>query len=352
MKPCSVLVVDDSSTMRALISEVLGRDPEIRVVGEAADPLEARQAIKVLDPDVVTLDIEMPKMNGLDFLERIMQLRPTRVIIVSSLTEKGATASIRALEIGAYDCVSKPTAKNLYSFDNLAARVKAAAASPLAKRKAPHSPPPVQGHRDALAEFKPDGRVVAMGSSMGGVEALVAVLSKFPENCPPTVVAQHMPALFTKSFADRLDRLCKPCVREATNGASLAPGHVYIAPGGAAHLEIMKANGLHCRLREGPLVSGHRPSIDVLFHSAAQTLGPRALGVILTGMGRDGAEGLLSMRRAGAETIGQDEASSLVYGMPKVAFELGAVGRQHPLHRIGDEILSSTNTLNVREQCR
>jgi two-component system chemotaxis response regulator CheB len=351
MKTCSVLVVDDSPTMRALITNVLNQDPEIRVVGEAADPLEARQAIKMLDPDVVTLDIEMPRMNGLDFLERIMQLRPTRVIIVSSLTEKGAATTIRALEIGAYDCVAKPTAKNLSSFDNLAARVKAAAASPLAKRLGASASSPPHIHKEVPRRFEPDGRVVAIGSSMGGVEALVAVLSTFPENCPPTVIAQHMPALFTKSFADRLDRLCKPCVREAAQGSPLCRGHVYIAPGGNAHLEIAKVNGLQCRLREGPLVSGHRPSIDVLFQSVAKTLGPKAVGVILTGMGRDGAGGLLTMRQARAETIGQDEASSLVYGMPRAAFEMGAVGKQLPLSRIGEEILNLTNALHAREEC-
>jgi two-component system chemotaxis response regulator CheB len=351
MRTCSVLVVDDSPTMRALISNVLGRDPEISVVGEAADPLEARQAIKMLDPDVVTLDIEMPKMNGLDFLERIMRLRPTRVIIVSSLTEKGAATTIRALEMGAYDCVAKPTARNLGSFDNLAARVKAAALSALPRRSSSHKPTASRARADTSLHYEPNGKIVAIGSSMGGVEALVAVLSRFPANCQPTLVVQHMPALFTRSFAERLDRLCEPRIREAADGAPLEPGTVYIAPGGNAHLEVVKTSGLQCRLREGPLVSGHRPSVDVLFQSAARTLGPKAVGVILTGMGRDGAEGLLAMRCALAETIGQDEASSLVYGMPKAAFEIGAVGKQHPLSRIGDEILNATNALHAREQC-
>lgn len=341
MKQVRVLVVDDSATMRGLICATLQRDPDISVVGEAADPLEARQAIKILDPDVVTLDIEMPNMNGLDFLEKIMRLRPTRVIMVSSLTESAAAATIRALEIGAFDCVAKPSSKDPNSFHDLALKIKTAAAAPI-------SPPAAEASlrepsEDRATEFAPDGKIVAIGSSTGGVEALMTILSSFPENCPPTVITQHMPPLFTASFASRLNRLCKPHVSEAAYGTPLAPGHVYLAPGGHAHLEVSKNGGVHCRLLEAPPVNGHRPSIDVLFRSVARSVGRRSIGVILTGMGRDGAEGLLAMREVGAETIGQDAASSLVYGMPKAAFELGGVGRQLPLRCIGARILSSTN---------
>jgi len=347
MRPCNVLVVDDSATMRALIATTLQRDPGIRVVGEAADPYEARDAIKALNPDVVTLDIEMPRMNGLEFLERLMRLRPTRVIVVSSLTERGGAATIQALETGAFDCVAKPSSRDPHSFQSLSAKVKAVAGAPLPKKRAP-DPTHGASATSRSSAYASDGRIVALGSSMGGVEALFAVLSKFPENCPPTVIAQHMPGLFTKSFAARLDRVCKPSVHEAYEGATLAPGKVFIAPGGNEHLEIVRSGGYVCRLKEGPQVSGHRPSIDVLFQSVAQTTGGKAFGAILTGMGRDGAEGLLAMRQAGAETIGQDEASSLIYGMPRVAFEIGAVGKQYPLERIGEQILASTNVGTAR----
>lgn len=352
MKPVRVLVVDDSATMRGLIAATLQRDPHIEVVGEAADPLEARQAIKALDPDVITLDVEMPNMNGLDFLEKIMRLRPTRVIMVSTLTEKGASATIKALEIGAFDCIAKPSPKDPRSLDALAAKVKSIAAAPMSLRSAPAPQArPAEAPKHAPIQFKPDGRVVAIGSSTGGVEALLTILSDFPENCPPTLITQHMPATFTASFAARLDRMCKPRVSEAVDGAPLSVGQVYIAPGGHSHLEVVKRIGLQCRLRDTEAVNGHRPSVDVLFNSVAHTLGDRSLGVILTGMGRDGAEGLLAMRRSGAETIGQDQATSLVYGMPKAAFELGSVGKQLPLHRIGAHILSSTNKEVTREKC-
>lgn len=336
-----VLIVDDSATMRGLIAATLRRDAAIEVVGEAADPLEARQAIKTLDPDVVTLDVEMPNMNGLDFLEKIMRLRPTRVIMVSSLTERGAMTAIKAMEIGAFDCVTKPSVKDPRAFDTLASRIRAIAAAPLPSGEP--LAPRTSAKRAAPPAFKPDGRLVAIGSSTGGVEALLTILSEFPENCPPTLITQHMPPVFTASFAARLDRMCKPHVSEAVDGAPIRAGHIYVAPGGHSHLEVVKSGGLHCRLINTDAVNGHRPSIDVLFNSVAQTLGQRSLGVILTGMGRDGAEGLLAMRRSGAETIGQDESTSLVYGMPRAAFELGSVAKQLPLHRIGAHIVNSTN---------
>jgi two-component system chemotaxis response regulator CheB len=341
--PIRVLIVDDSATMRGLISATLEKDPAIEVVGEASDPLEARKAIKTLDPDVITLDVEMPNMNGIEFLEKIMRLRPTRVIMVSTLTERGASTTIRALEIGAFDCVAKPSSRDPRSFDSLAAKIKSIAATPLSRAE-PTAARPREASARPAPDFKPDGRLVAIGSSTGGVEALLTILQQFPQNCPPTVITQHMPPVFTASFAARLDRICKPHVSEAVDGAPLTVGQIYVAPGGNAHLEVVRRGvGLQCRLVDSEAINGHRPSVDVLFNSVAQTVGGRSLGVILTGMGRDGAEGLLAMRRSGAETIGQDEASSLVYGMPRAAFELGSVGRQLPLSRIGAHILNSTN---------
>lgn len=341
MKPIRVLVVDDSATMRGLIRAALSRDPEVEVVGEAADAETARAAIKTLNPDVITLDVEMPRMNGLEFLDKIMRLRPTPVIMVSSLTSRGAAATIEALEIGAFDCVAKPFAGDRETFSGLTAKVKGAAlARPRARaeRQEPRAPSgTVQGR-----PYRPDGRVVAIGASTGGVEALVEVLSGFPADCPPTVITQHMPATFTASFAKRLDRLCKPDVREAEDGTPLAPGRVYLAPGGAAHLVVSASMPLRCRLKAGEPVNGHRPSVDVLFRSIAEAAGRHAVGVILTGMGRDGAEGLLAMRRAGAVTFGQDEASCVIYGMPKSAFEIGATEKQVPLSRIASEILRTT----------
>jgi two-component system chemotaxis response regulator CheB len=341
MKPVRVLVVDDSATMRGLIKVALERDPDVEVVGQAADPFEARQAIKALNPHVITLDVEMPNMNGIEFLEKIMRLRPMPVIMVSSLTTSGGDATIRALEAGAVECVVKPSPGNEHAFDGLPAIVKMAAGV-FVRPSAARSPAPSSAPRGS-ADYVHDGRVVAIGASTGGVEALIAVLSAFPANCPPTVITQHMPANFTRSLAERLDRLCAPSVTEAVDGTALAPGHVYLAPGGQTHLEVVGSRGPRCRLRAGEPVNGHRPSVDVLFLSVGKAVGEKAVGVILTGMGRDGAAGLLAMRQAGARTFGQNEASSVVYGMPKVAFEWGAVEKQLPLARLGHEILAATS---------
>jgi two-component system chemotaxis response regulator CheB len=340
MKKVRVLVVDDSRTMRSLICMVLQRDPEIEVVGQAADPFEARDAMKALDPDVVTLDVEMPEMNGIEFLEKIMRLRPTPVIMVSNLTSHGTEATIKALEIGAFDCVAKPSSGEADVFADLAEKVKTAARSRmrlLAGRMNEATP------SGKAQNYASDGRIVAIGASTGGVEALLAVLSRFPKNCPPTVITQHMPATFTRTFAERLDRVCEPRVAEASHGAPLSEGQIYLAPGSVTHLEVHSGkNGYICHLRNTDAVNGHRPSVDVLFNSVAHVAGAKAVGVILTGMGRDGADGLRAMRDAGANTIGQNQATSLVYGMPKVAFERGGVERQLPLNKIGDEIINLT----------
>ena len=336
--PARVLVVDDSPTMRGLITAVLSSDPEVNVIGQAGDALEAREAIKRLNPDVVTLDIEMPNMNGLDFLEKIMTLRPMPVIMVSTMTHRGAEATLAALEIGAFDCVGKPTPGEPRPFGDLAEKVKAAARTQrqFSQRVAAPAPPP------AVADFRVGRKIVAIGSSTGGVEALIAVLQKFPANCPPTVITQHMPPTFTKSFAERLNRLCAPVVQEATDGARLEIGKIYLAPGGERHLQVSSASAPCCRLVDRPPVNGHRPSVDVLFDSVAELAGRNAVGVILTGMGRDGAAGLLKIRHAGARTLGQNEKTCVVYGMPRVAHELGAVEQQLPLSAIGEEILKMT----------
>ncbi|MGK6316210.1 protein-glutamate O-methylesterase CheB [Neorhizobium sp. DT-125] len=335
--PARVLVVDDSPTMRGLITAVLNSDPEVSVVGQAGDALEARAAIKQLNPDVVTLDIEMPNMNGLEFLEKIMRLRPMPVIMVSAMTHQGANATLAALEIGAFDCVGKPAPGDARPFVDLAEKVKAAARSSH-RRAEPVSIPAAT----PAAEYRVGRKVVAIGSSTGGVEALITVLQKFPQNCPPTVITQHMPSTFTKSFAERLNRICAPVVQEATDGARLEIGKIYLAPGGERHLQVVNPSAPCCRLIEKEPINGHRPSVDVLFESVADLAGRNAVGVILTGMGRDGAAGLLKMRSAGARTLGQNEKTCVVYGMPRVAYEMGAVEQQLPLGSIGEEILKLT----------
>ena len=331
-----VLVVDDSATMRKLISAALSADPELEIVGEAGDPIEAREAIKALNPDVLTLDVEMPNMNGLDFLERLMRLRPMPVVMVSTLTSRGAEATLEALELGAIDCVEKPGGADPASFSRLAEKVKIAARARVRQRV-------VRTEAAPSDCYKPNDRLVAIGSSTGGVEGLIAVVERLAVDCAPTVIAQHMPATFTKSFAERLNRISAAQVSEARDGDPLVPGRVYVAPGGDFHLEVEGATSLRCRVARGAPVSGHCPSVDVLFNSVARTAKARGLGVILTGMGRDGARGLLAMREAGARTLGQDEATSVVYGMPRVAFELGAVERQLPLEKLGSAIRNLTN---------
>jgi two-component system, chemotaxis family, protein-glutamate methylesterase/glutaminase len=332
------VVVDDSATMRSLIAATLTADPELEVVGFAADPLEARQVIKDVNPDVITLDVEMPNMNGLEFLERLMRLRPMPVVMVSTLTVRGAEATLQALELGAVDCVAKPQTGGAGSFSRLAEVVKMAARARVRPRQTAPAQPVAP-----VANFSPNGKIVAIGSSTGGVEALLTVVERLPANCAPTVITQHMPGTFTTSFAERMNRASAADISEARDGAPLVPGKVYLAPGGANHLQIGGAGPFHCRVTPDDLVNGHRPSVDVLFSSVARAVRARAVGVILTGMGRDGAQGLLEMRDAGARTIGQDSETCVVYGMPKIAFEIGATERQLPIEKIGAAILDLTN---------
>lgn len=350
MMPIRLLVVDDSRSMRMRIGATLAAHRDITVVGEAGDPLEAREAIKTLQPDVVTLDVEMPKMSGLEFLEKLMRLRPMPVVMVSSLTGPGCDAAVKAMAIGAIDCAAKPEPGDPHPFADLADKIRTAAAvrfTPRVGQTAAAAAPPSRGP----GAYKCDGRIVAIGASTGGVEALSAVLASFPAGCPPTVITQHMPPKFTTSFAQRLDRLCGGTVTEARDGDVLEPGRVYLAPGGERHLTIVGSGRPTCRLVRADTVNGHRPSVDVLFASVAKAAGAAALGVILTGMGRDGAQGLAAMRGAGASTIGQDEASSLIYGMPRAAFEAGAVERQLPLHAIGSAIIAKTASKTEIVKC-
>lgn len=338
MTPIRVVVVDDSPTIRALIKLALQAEGDILVVGEAGDPYEARSIVRETSPDVITLDVNMPRMSGLEFLKKIMRLRPTPVIMVSSETGLGGTATIAALAAGAIDCVHKSGGGDINeAFAELARKVRAASKIPKAMlgKKSRHEP--------EARRFQSNGRIVTIGASTGGVDALLSLLSAFPENCPPTLITQHMPEKFTSSFAHRLNSNCAPHVIEATNGAPIEPGRVYIAPGGNMHLTLNSQSKPRCRLVEGPPVSGHRPSVNVLFDSAVR-LGVGAVGVILTGMGQDGASGLQKMLQNGALTIGQNEKSSLVYGMPRAAAERGAVQLQLPIEEIPDAILTACNS--------
>ncbi|UYN98516.1 MAG: chemotaxis response regulator protein-glutamate methylesterase [Devosia sp.] len=336
-----VLIVDDSALIREVLARILTRDGDISVVGTATDPIDAREKIKSLNPDVVTLDIEMPNMNGLAFLERLMRLRPTPVVMVSTLTKKGASETLLALELGAVDFVAKPSAEFEGGLDafgvGLREKIRAAARSDVRARASRVEQPKVPV-RSAAA---PDGALIAIGASTGGVEAIRTVLTSIPTDCPPIVIAQHMPAGFTGRFAARLDELSAIKVVEAEDRMPLQPGHAYVARGDY-HLRVERSSGqLKCRLQQDELTSGHRPSVDVLFESVARTVGPLAVGAILTGMGRDGARGLKLMREAGAHTIGQSQASALVYGMPRVAFEEGAVVEQAAIEQVAARLASA-----------
>lgn len=339
-----VLIVDDSALIREVLSRTLGRDGDIIVVGTAEDPIDARAKIRALNPDVVTLDIEMPNMNGLAFLDKLMRLHPLPVVMVSTLTTKGASETLLALELGAVDFVAKPTtdlAGGLEAFGaNLREKVRAAATSDV--RGKAQKPAPGQKLRTAAA---PGGALIAIGASTGGVEAIRVVLGDMPPDCPPVVIAQHMPAGFTTRFAARLDELSELTVVEAEDRLPLLPGHAYVARGDF-HLRVERSSGqLKCRLAQDELTSGHRPSVDVLFESVARAVGSMAVGAILTGMGRDGARGLKLMREAGAYTVGQSQSSALVYGMPRVAFEEGAVVEQAPVEHIAAKLAAALNRL-------
>lgn len=355
MSPVRVLVVDDSLTMRGLISAALKSDPEIEVVGTAADPIEARAAIKALNPDVITLDVEMPNMNGLEFLEKIMRLRPMPVVMVSSLTERGSEIALRALELGAIDFVTKPrlgVRDGLLNYTELiAGKIRTAASARLlparnaAVARQGSEPPQESLLRSPLLSTE---KLIIIGASTGGTEAIREVLQPLPPDSPAVMIAQHMPAGFTRSFAQRLDGLCRINVKEAEHGERVLPGYAYIAPGGF-HLSLARSGANYvAHLDQEPPVNRHRPSIDVLFDSAAKHAGKNAIGIILTGMGKDGAEGLLRMRRAGAHTLAQDEASCVVFGMPREAISLGAVDDVSPLAEVSRRVLAHLRTFGER----
>ena len=329
-----IVIVEDSPTMRAILMARLSREPDIEVVATAANAAEGRELIRRFDPDVVTLDIEMPGMNGLDFLDKIMALRPTPVIIISGATREGAATTAEALARGAVACYAKDQGAEAFGGDGrLAALIREAAQVKFAR------PAPATPAAPALPAVRGPGaapRLVAIGASTGGVEALHAVLAGFPADCPPTLVVQHVNARFAPSIAQSLDKACAPRVVLAEPDLPLRRGHIYLAPGDERHLTVgATASGtFHARLRPGPRMAGHLPSVDALFRSVAERVGAKAAGILLTGMGSDGAEGLLALHRAGAFTIAQDEATSTVFGMPRAAIALGAAQVIAPLATI------------------
>lgn len=322
-----VVIVDDSALIRSVMSEIVNSQPDMEVAGVAPDPLVARELIKKVNPDVLTLDVEMPKMDGLDFLEKLMRLRPMPVLMVSSLTERGSEITMRALELGAVDFVTKPKISiqaGMREYTELITDKIRAAARARVKARTLHAPAagsPLPQLRSPLTSSE---KLIIIGASTGGTEAIREFLMQMPSDCPGILIAQHMPEGFTTSFARRLDSLCKISVTEAQGNERVLPGHAYIAPG-HSHL-LLKRSGANymTHIEQTDPVNRHRPSVDVLFRSAAQAAGKNAVGVILTGMGKDGAQGMLEMKNAGAYNFAQDEASSVVFGMPREAIAIGA----------------------------
>ena len=355
MSPVRVLVVDDSALMRKLLTELLNGDPEIEVVGTAMDAYAAREKIKKLKPDVLTLDVEMPKMDGVTFLSNLMRLHPLPVVMISTLTTQGADLTMRALSLGAVDFVSKPKVDVAHSIDDYAEeirrKVKTASkacvdtlarmarkgtseqARPLVSRS-------VNGASSGKSgNYRSTDRVIAIGASTGGTEAIKEVLVNLRADCPGIVIAQHIPPVFSRSFAERMNQCSPLIVSEASDGEQVRPGHAYVAPGGR-HLEVVRDGARYrCRLSDKEPVNRHKPSVDVLFDSAASSAGKNSIGVILTGMGKDGALGLKRMRDSGAITIAQDEDSSIVWGMPGSAVKVGSVDKIIPLQHIAAKLL-------------
>ncbi|MFC3122663.1 protein-glutamate methylesterase/protein-glutamine glutaminase [Agaribacter flavus] len=344
--PIRVLVIDDSALIRSLLSEIISHDPELELVGAAPDAYVAKDMVVQLKPDVITLDIEMPKVDGLTFLDRLMKAKPTPVLMISTLTEKGAEATIRSLELGAIDFIPKPkidVAKGMGEYQaEIVSKIKLAARS-----KPRRFNPEKCSSKVTPIQYKGTEIIVGIGASTGGTEAIKEVLMGLSPAFPATVITQHMPPNFTKSFAKRLDGMCKVKVKEAEDNERLLPGNVYIAPGDK-HLEVMRHGAdYRTKLNDGPLVSGHKPAVDVMFASLAKTVGKNTVATILTGMGRDGAQGLLALKQAGATTMAQDEASSVVFGMPKVAIELGATANIIPLEKMSAALTKAIESVGA-----
>lgn len=350
-KLIKVLVCDDSALVRQTLSEIINSDTQLKVIGTAADPHFAAQKIKNEIPDVITLDIEMPRMDGLTFLKTLMSQYPIPVVIISSLTQKGSQLALRALELGAIEIIAKSEIRNTKehleeSSMRITDAIKAASMAPV-KRVALNKP-----HNEETPAVKPDpsnpnspiykttDKVIAIGASTGGTEALRFFLKNTPANCPGILITQHMPPGFTKSFADQVNTICEVTVKEATNGERVMRGHAYIAPGGK-HMELYRSGAKYfIKIKDGDPVNRHKPSVDVLFNSVAKHAGQNAVGIIMTGMGADGAKGLLLMNQSGARTIAQDEKSSIVFGMPKEAIKLGAADIVLPLQEIPKRVLA------------
>lgn len=363
-KRARVLIIDDSALIRQLLTDILSSDPALEVVGSAADPLIAREKIKQLNPDVLTLDVEMPKMDGVTFLRNLMRLRPMPVVMVSSLTEQGAEITLEALEIGAVDFVTKPKIDVSHSLpvysEEIIAKVKAAATARTRPYNETHRSADVQpklavdsvlAKKSAPKHIRTTERIIAIGASTGGTEAIREILMRMPASSPGIVITQHIPEQFSKPFAKRMDGISAMTVCEAEDGQQIVTGHAYIAPGGR-HLYVERSGARYLsRLSDGPPVNRHRPSVDVLFRSVAQCVGPNAIGAILTGMGDDGAVGLKEMQDAGAPTIAQDEKTSVVWGMPGEAVKRGAADKILPLERIADALtrLAQDSPVSARD---
>lgn len=349
MQKIRVLVIDDSAVIRSVLSDIINRHHDMEVVGVAADAFAARDLIRSSQPDVLTLDVEMPHMDGLEFLQKLMQLRPVPVIMISALTEKGSDITLRALELGAVDYIAKPKMDGPRGLEpysrEIAEKIRVAAkAHPRIAANVLDVPPAHSA--DAVLPAKrlpvlPGGeRLIIVGASTGGTEAIKEFLIRLPADVPGIVITQHMPEMFTQSFAKRLDSMCQIAVKEAVTGERIVRGHAYIAPGHSHLLVKASGGGYVTELSQAPPVNRHRPSVDVLFRSAANCVGPNAIGVILTGMGKDGAAGMLEMRQAGAYNLAQDEASCVVFGMPKEAIALGAVHEIVPLAQMAERVLA------------
>lgn len=353
MKMIKVLIVDDSALIRSVMKEIIGSQPDMEVVGVAPDPLVARELIKQTNPDVLTLDVEMPKMDGLDFLEKLMRLRPMPVVMVSSLTERGSEITMRALELGAVDFVTKPkisiqSGMRDYT-DLISDKIRAASRARIKARTLPVPGAAAPGALPALRNpLTSSEKLIIIGASTGGTEAIREFLMQMPSDCPGILIAQHMPEGFTSSFARRLDTLCKISVREAAGEERILPGHAYIAPG-HSHLLLARSGANYVtRLEQTDPVNRHRPSVDVLFRSTAKSAGKNAVGVILTGMGKDGAAGMLEMKQAGSYNFAQDEASCVVFGMPREAIALGAAHEVGALQALPGMVLNYLATHGSR----